>query len=104
MTSERFGSDAFGYFCMGRHFRFFASLHRECGYIGSATALPDSCCVFGCHNRRSQGSNIRFYSIQAILTSQGHETRHLSNRRCSLDFPDQREREARELQSGPSRY
>ena len=29
MNSERSGSDAFGYFCMGRHFRFFASLHRE---------------------------------------------------------------------------
>ena len=30
MSSERSGSDAFRYFCMGRHFRFFASLHREC--------------------------------------------------------------------------
>ena len=36
MSFERSRSDAFGYFRMGRHFRFLAS------YIGSATALPDT--------------------------------------------------------------
>ena len=46
--------------------------------------MVNSCCVVGCTNRASLGSDIRFCVIPAIMLHQGEKTKQLSQKRRDL--------------------
>ena len=77
MSSERSGSDAFGYSCMGRHFRFFTSLHRECGKYNTSCKLLVSDAVFSLFVGGDYGAS-GFLALQLSLLQLQQLLLHIS--------------------------